>query len=99
MELDIKLKDEQPVQRAYVSIARPLYGEVKQYLEDLINRQWVTKSKSAYSSPMVCVRKKDGSLRLCIDYRALNKKTYPDHQPIPWVQDILNDLCLKIVDT
>ena len=55
LELDIKLKDEQPVQRAYVSIARPLYGEVKQYLEDLINRQWVTKSKSAYSSPMVCV--------------------------------------------
>ena len=55
LELDIKLKDEQPVQRAYVSIARPLYGEVKQYLEDLINRQWVTKSKSAYSSPMVCM--------------------------------------------
>ena len=41
---------------------------------------------------MVCVRKKDGSLRLCIDYRELNKKTYPERQPIPRIQDILNGL-------
>lgn len=36
--------------------------------------------------------KKDGSLRLCIDYRELNKKTYPERQPIPRIQDILNGL-------
>ena len=41
---------------------------------------------------MVCVRKKDGSLRLCIDYRELNNKSIPDSQPIPKVQDILNSL-------
>ena len=45
-----------------------------------------------YSSPMVCVRKKDGTLRQCIDYRKLNSKTIPDGQPIPKVQDILNCL-------
>ena len=41
---------------------------------------------------MVCVRKKDRSLRLCIDHRELNKKAYPERQPIPRIQDILNGL-------
>jgi len=74
LELEIQLKDNQPVQKNYISIPKPLYAEVKEYLEDLINRNWICNSRSAYSSPMVCVRKKDGSLRVCIDYRELNKK-------------------------
>ena len=41
---------------------------------------------------MVCVRKKDSSLRLCVDYRELNRHTIPDRQPIPKVHDILNML-------
>ena len=41
---------------------------------------------------MVCVRKKCGGLRLCIDFRKLNKKTIPDKQPIPRIQDILDGL-------
>ena len=41
---------------------------------------------------MVCVRKKDGGLGLCVDYRELNRKTYPERQPIPRIQDILNEL-------
>lgn len=92
LELEIQLKDKEPVQKNYISIPKPLYGEVKDYLEDLINRNWICKSRSSYSSPMVCVRKKDGSLRLCIDYRELNKRTYPERQPIPRIQDILNGL-------
>ena len=43
-------------------------------------------------SPIVCVRKKDNSLRLCVDYRKLNLKTIPDRQPIPRVQDLLDGL-------
>ena len=49
-------------------------------------------SCSSYSSPIVCVRKKDGGMRLCIDYRKLNAKTIPDAQPIPRIQDILDNL-------
>ena len=41
---------------------------------------------------MVCVRKKDGSMRLCIDYRELNKKIMPDRMPIPRIQDVLENL-------
>ena len=65
--MDIKLKDHQPVQKNYMSMPRPLYAEVKQYIEDLFNRQFVTKSKSPYSLIAVCVRKHDGTMRLCID--------------------------------
>ena len=92
LKMKIRLTDEIPVQRTYQSIPRPLYQEVKLYLQDLLDRGWITRSESPYASPVVCVRKKDGSLRLCIDYRELNKKTIPDRQPIPRMQDLLDSL-------
>lgn len=92
LQLKIRLSDPTPVRRTYISVPKPLHKEVKEYLEDLLNRGWITKSKSNYSSPIVCVRKKDGSLRLCIDYRELNKKSIPDRHPIPRIQDMLNSL-------
>ena len=92
LELEINLKDDKPVQRTYNSIPKPLYGEVKMHLQDMISHGWISKSKSPYSSPVVCIRKKDGSLRLCVDYRQLNSKTQDDRQPIPRIQDILNSL-------
>ena len=49
-------------------------------------------SRSAYSSPVVCIRKKDGTLRLCGDYRELNRRTVPDRHPIPKVQETLDSL-------
>ena len=63
LQLDIALTDPQPIQNSYASIPRPLYGEVKQYIEDMLNRNFIKPSKSPYSSPCVCVRKKDGTLR------------------------------------
>ena len=92
LEMEINLKNSQPVQKKYTSIPRPLYPEVKQYIEDLLNQNFVKESKSLYSSPVVCVRKKNGSLRLCIDYRELNRKTIADRHPIPTVQETLNIL-------
>lgn len=92
LKMTISLKDNEPVKRTYLSVPRPLYQEMKSYLHDLIAQGWVRKSDSSYSSPVVCVRKKDGTLRLCIDYRDLNRKTHPDRQPIPRVQDIMDSL-------
>ncbi|KAG7478880.1 hypothetical protein JOB18_011456 [Solea senegalensis] len=92
LKLSISLKDMDPVARTYLSVPKPLYKEMKEYLHNLIAQGWVKKSNSPYASAIVCVRKKDGSLRLCIDYRELNKKTRPDRQPIPRVQDILDSL-------
>ncbi|KAL7842136.1 hypothetical protein SRHO_G00238250 [Serrasalmus rhombeus] len=92
LKMDILLKDNVPVQRTYNTIPRHLYQEVKAHIQDLLHRGWVQKSCSSYSSPVVCVRKKDGGLRLCVDYRLLNEKTLPDRHPIPRIQEILENL-------
>ena len=92
LQMNVPLKDKTPVQRSYVSIPPPMHEEVKAYIDDLLRRGWIRPSRSSYSSPMVCVRKKDGSLRLCIDYRQLNNKTWKDCHPIPRIQDTLNTL-------
>ena len=92
LQMELKLHDPAPVQHTYRSIPRHLYEEVKAYIEDLLNRGFITQSSSPYSSSVVCVRKKDNSLRLCIDYRQLNSKTVPDRHPLPRVQETLESL-------
>lgn len=89
LQMSIKLKDDIPVQKPYVSIPKPLYRQVKEYLQDLLVKGWIVKSKSSYAAPIVCVRKKDRSLPLCVDYRLLNKETVPDRHPLPRIQDLL----------
>ncbi|XP_073668068.1 uncharacterized protein [Paramisgurnus dabryanus] len=92
LNLHITLKDTTPVNKTYMSVPKPLHQEVKEYLQDLLNRGWITKSRSPYASPVVCVRKRDGTLRLCCDYRELNRKSVPDRHPIPRIQDMLDSL-------
>ena len=92
LQMNITLTDNEPVQKNYLSIPRPLYSEIKAYIEDLLNTNFIRKSTSPYSSSVVCVRKKDGGLRLCVDYRNLNKKTVPDRYPIPRIQETLDNL-------
>ena len=60
LQMKLELSDTTPVQKTYTSIPRPLYAEVKYYLDNLLNLGWITKSQSSYASPVVCVRKKDG---------------------------------------
>lgn len=92
LQMSITLVDEIPVQRAYSAVPKPLFKEVKEYVQELLLKGWIVKSKSPYSAPVVCVRKKDGSLRLCIDYRLLNKKTVTDRHPLPRIQDLTDTL-------
>lgn len=92
LEMEINLSCNKPVQKTYTSMPRALYPEVKAYIEDLLNRNWICKSTSSYSSPVVCVRKKDGDLRLCVDFRELNRKTIPDRHPLPRIQEALDNL-------
>lgn len=92
LQMSITLTDEILVQRTYSSVPKPLFKEVKEYIEELMMEGWIVKSKSPYAAPVVCVRKKDGTLRLCIDYRLLNKKTVPDQNPLPRIQDLTDTL-------
>lgn len=54
LHMTINLKDDIPVQRSYASIPRPLYQEVKQYIQDLLVKGWIVKSKSPFAAPVVC---------------------------------------------
>jgi hypothetical protein len=49
--------------------------EFQKYLEENLSKGWIHLSKSPVSAPIVFVRKKDGSIRFCVDYRNLNKVT------------------------
>lgn len=90
--MSITIRNEIPVQRTYSSVPKPLFKEVKEYIQGLLMKGWICKSKSPYSAPVVCVRKKDGSLRLCINYRLVNEKTVPDRHPLPRIQDLTDTL-------
>ena len=52
----------------------------------------ISKSRSPYAAPVVLVRKEDGSLRLCIDYIGLNKVTIKNKFPIPFIDEMIDDL-------
>ncbi len=92
LQMSITLQDAIPVQKAYSAVPKPLFSEVKGYIQELLVKGWIVKSKSPYAAPVVCVRKKDGKLRLCVDYRLLNKKTVPDRHSLPRKQDLIDTL-------
>ena len=66
--------------------------EVKQLLRDMLARDIIQPSKSPWASPIVVVRKKDGSARFCVDYRKLNSITHKDAYPLPRIDDTLDTL-------
>ena len=61
-------------------------------VSDMIEKGWIRPSRSPYSSPILFVQKPDGSLRLCVDYRALNNQTVKDRYPLPRIDDLLDRL-------
>ena len=68
-------------------------AEVRRQLDEFLSKGWIRPSTSPYGAPVLFVRKKDGSLRMCIDYRALNKQTRLDKYPLPRIDDLLDRLC------
>lgn len=66
--------------------------EISQQIADMLEKKIIEPSSSSWSSPVVLVKKKDGSWRFCADYRRLNKVTTKDDYPLPQVDDILDSL-------
>ena len=78
----------QPVRR----IPLPCRDTVHQLLEDTVTKGIISPSKSPWASPIVLVRKKDGTTRFCVDYRKVNDVTIKDAYPLPRVDDTLDTL-------
>jgi len=66
--------------------------ELKEQLQELLDKGFIRPSASPWRSPVLFVKKKDGSMRLCIDYRELNKITIKNRYPLPRIDDLFDQL-------
>ena len=66
--------------------------ELKAQLEELLSKGFIRPSTSPWGAPVLFVKKKDGSLRLCIDYKHLNRATIRNQYPIPWIDELFDQL-------
>ena len=92
VEHNIETVDNQPVRVAPRRLPYALRTELEAELTKLMNTGCIEESSSPYASGLVLVRKKDGGLRVCVDYRGLNKKTVPDCYPIPRIDEMIDTI-------
>jgi hypothetical protein len=81
-----------PISKAPYRMAPAKLKELKEQLQDLLNKGFIRPSASPWGAPVLFVKKKDGSMRLCIDYRELNKVTIRNKYPLPRIDDLFDQL-------
>ena len=87
---EIKLSNPVPFKDRYRRIPPHEFEEVQNHLQDMLKVGAIRKSVSPWASPVVLVRKKDGSLRFCIDLRKLNSQTIKDAYSLPRIEESLD---------
>ncbi|KAL0559345.1 hypothetical protein IC582_003954 [Cucumis melo] len=81
-----------PISRAPYRMAPAELKELKVQLQELLDKGFIRPSVSPWGAPVLFVKKKDGSVRLCIDYRELNKVTVKNRYPLPRIDDLFDQL-------
>src|SRR5260370_3051601 len=89
--IDIVPGSEPPVRAPY-RMSIPELDELKKQLTELIDKGHIRVNKSTFRSPVLFVKKKYGSMRMCIDYRVLNKITIKNKHPLPRIDELLDRL-------
>ncbi|GJU70094.1 putative reverse transcriptase domain-containing protein [Tanacetum coccineum] len=81
-----------PVARAPYRLAPSEMKELSEQLQELSDKGFIRPSSSPWGAPVLFVKKKDGSFRMCIDYRELNKLTVKNRYPLPRINDLFDQL-------
>ncbi|TYK29809.1 ty3-gypsy retrotransposon protein [Cucumis melo var. makuwa] len=81
-----------PISRAPYRMAPAELKELKVQLQELLDKGFIRPNVSPWGAPVLFVKKKDGSMRLCIDYRELNKVTVKNRYPLPRIDDLFDQL-------
>ena len=79
-----------PIAKAPYQLALPEMQELSTQIHELLDRGFIRRSSSPWGAPILFVKKKDGSHKMCIDYRELNKLTVKNHYPLPWITDLFD---------
>ena len=81
-----------PIANRPYKMAAPELAELKKQLEELQQSDFIRPSSSPRGTPVLFVKKKDGSMRMCVDYRALNEVTIKNKYPLPRIDDLFDQL-------
>jgi hypothetical protein len=91
-----------PISMAPYRMAPVELKELKEQIQDLLDKGFIRPSVSPWGAPVLFVKKKDGSMRMCIDYRQLNKVTVKNRYPLPRIDDLFDQLqgaqCFSKID-
>jgi hypothetical protein len=82
----------EPISMAPYRMALAELRELKEQLQDLLDKKFIRPSVSPWGAPVLFVKKKDGSMRLCIDYRQLNRVTVRNRYPLSRIDDLFDQL-------
>lgn len=80
------------VSRAPYRMSMPELTELKMQLQELLDKHYIHPSVSPWGAPMLFVKKKHGTLRICIDYRQLNKLTIKNKYPLPQTDELFDQV-------
>jgi hypothetical protein len=86
------LPDIAPISKAPYRMAPLELKELKDQLQELLDKGFIRPSVSPWRAPVLFVKKKDGPMRLCIDYRELNKVTIKNRYPLLRIDDLFDQL-------
>lgn len=79
-----------PPMKPIFRLSKPEKIELEKTIKELLDKKFIEPSSSPFGAPILFVGKKDGSLRMCVDYRALNKLTIKNRYPLPRIDDLLD---------
>jgi hypothetical protein len=93
-DCEILLKDESgvPPFKPLYNLSGPELNTLKEYIDEMLAKGFIRPSKSPCGAPIFFVKKKDGSLRPCVDYRELNEMTVKNRYPLPLISELLDRL-------